>query len=183
MTNLPIFAERIILRLIESSDMYSIHELHSFPETDEFNTLGIPKSIEETNSIIKSWIAAHNIDKIKNYTFAIESKSDALFIGLFGLKLSEEKYKSAEVWFKIHPSFWNQGYGTEALNSVIDYGFKTLKLHRIEAGCAVNNIGSVKVMEKAGMTREGRRRQILPLKTGWSDNFSFSILESDERNT
>jgi RimJ/RimL family protein N-acetyltransferase len=37
------------------------------------------------------------------------------------------------------------------------------------------------VLEKAGMLREGRLRQVLPLKSGWSDNFEYSILETDER--
>lgn len=55
-----------------------------------------------------------------------------------------------------------------------------LKLHRIEAGCAVGNIASIKVLEKAGMIREGRLRQVLPLKSGWSDNFQYSILETDK---
>ena len=64
---------------------------------------------------------------------------------------------------------------------MIDFGFKTLKLHRIEAGCAVDNIGSIKVLERSGMIREGRKRQVLPLTTGWSVNFIYSLLESDER--
>jgi RimJ/RimL family protein N-acetyltransferase len=64
----------------------------------------------------------------------------------------------------------------------MNFGFKTLKLHRIEAGCAVDNIGSIKVLEKAGMTKEGRRREILPLKSGWSDNFEYAIVETDLKN-
>jgi ribosomal-protein-alanine N-acetyltransferase len=51
----------------------------------------------------------------------------------------------------------------------------------MEAGCAVDNKGSFTVLEKAGMVREGRLRQVLPLKSGWSDNFEYSILESDDR--
>ena len=65
---------------------------------------------------------------------------------------------------------------------MLNFGFNTLKLHRIEAGCAAENISSIKVLEKSGMLREGRLRQILPLKTGWSDNFQYSILETDERS-
>lgn len=64
---------------------------------------------------------------------------------------------------------------------MIRFGFDNLNLHRIEAGCAVNNIGSIKVLEKAGMVREGKVRQVLPLKTSWSDNFLYSILETDKR--
>ena len=91
------------------------------------------------------------------------------------------KYKSAEVWFKIHPDYWSKGFGTEALNAIIDFGFKELNLHRIEAGCAVENTGSVKLLEKVGMTREGGKRKALPLKTGWADNYEYAILQSEYR--
>ncbi len=181
MTEVEIIAERITLRLIKMSDLNSIHELHLLPETDEFNTLGIPQNINDTKSIIQSWIAENKLNKIKNYTFAIETKSDENFIGLFGLKLGDEKYKRGEVWYKIHSDHWNKGYATESLKAVIHFGFENLNLHRIEAGCAVENIGSIKVLEKAGMIREGRGRQVLPLKSGWSDNFEYSILDTDER--
>lgn len=77
--------------------------------------------------------------------------------------------------------YWGKGYGTEALNRILDFGFSGLKLHRIEAGCAVNNSASIKVLEKTGMIQEGRGRQSLPLKSGWSDNFKYAILESDQR--
>lgn len=182
MTPTILIAERIKLRLIASADLQSIHELYSLPETDEFNALGIPKNIEETEAVIKPWITEHKRIKIRNYTFTIEQKRDNKFIGLFGLKLGSEKYRRGEVWYKIHSDYWHRGFATEAVNLILDYGFKTLKLHRIEAGCAVDNIGSIKVLEKVGMHREGRGRQTLPLKSGWSDNFEYSILETDERN-
>jgi RimJ/RimL family protein N-acetyltransferase len=38
------------------------------------------------------------------------------------------------------------------------------------------------VMEKVGMTKEGHKRKILPLKSGWSDSFEYAILENDMRN-
>lgn len=181
MKKVKIVTERTLLKLIEISDLDAIHNLHSFPETDEFNALGIPENKEETKSIIEPWIAENNLSEIKNYTFAIQNKSDSEFMGLFGLKIGNAKYKRGEVWYKILPSFWKKGYATESLNAVINFGFETLKLHRIEAGCAVDNVGSIKVLEKAGMIKEGRRRQVLLLKTGWSDNFEYSILETDER--
>ncbi len=181
MNEFEILTERLKLRLIELSDLDSIHNLHSLPETDEYNALGIPKDIEETKSIIESWIAENKLEEIKNFTFAIENKSNEKFIGLFGLKLGSKKYNNGEVWYKINSDFWKQGFATEALKGVIDFGFITLQLHRIKAGCAVDNLGSIKVLEKAGMIREGRGRQVLPLKSGWSDNFEYAILETDKR--
>jgi len=174
-------SERIKLRLIQLSDLELIHNLHCLPETDEFNTLGIPKNIEETKSIIEPWIVENEKDEIKNYTFAIENNITEKFIGLLGLKLWNKKHRRGEIWYKIHSDHWRNGYATESVNLALDLGFGILKLHRIQAGCAVENIGSIKVLEKVGMIREGRGRQLLPLKNGWSDNFEYSILETDDR--
>ena len=181
---IEILTERTRVRLIELSDLDSIHKLHSLAETDEYNTLGIPKSIEETQSIIEPSITENSVGDIKNYTFAIESNVNNDFIGLFGLfglKIGHEKYKRAEVWYKIHTDYWNKGIATEVLAQMVNYGFEVLKLHRIQVGAAVGNIGSIKVLEKVGFIKEGRGREILPLKSGWSDNYEYAILETDER--
>ncbi len=92
------------------------------------------------------------------------------------------KFRIAEVWYKLHSNFWGKGYATECLNRILEFGFGELGLHRIEAGCAVENLGSIRVLEKAGMTREGRKRKVLPLKDGWSDNFHYAILATDLNN-
>lgn len=181
MTKTKLSTERLNLRLIELSDLDSIHTLHSLPETDKFNTLGIPKNIQETKSIIEGWIKENNKSESKNLTFAIEQIISKKFIGLIALKIGSEKFKNGEVWYKLHSGYWGKGFGTESLISIVNFGFEKIKLHRIEAGCAVDNIGSIKILEKVGMTREGRKRQVLPLKSGWSDNFEYAILETDER--
>ena len=171
--------DRLSLRLVEQSDLEAIHNLHSSPEIDKYNTLGIPKDIEETRKIVEALVIDNNKTKIHRHTFAIERMEDNQFIGLIALNLGSEKYKLAEVWFKFYPDYWNKGFATEALNRIIDFGFEKLRLHRIEAGCAVENLGSVKLLEKVGMTREGSKRKALPLKTGWADNYEYAILESD----
>ena len=173
---------RLNLRLITGSDLEAIHVLQSIPEVDRYNTLGIPKDFEETKKVMTPLLESNTKKEIDYYTFAIKQKSDNQFVGLIALKLGSKKYRNAEVWFKLNPMFWGKGYATEALVKLIDFGFGELKLHRIEAGCAIDNLASAKVLEKAGMQLEGRRRQTLPLKSGWSDNFEFSILETDTRN-
>ena len=181
MNTIEISSQRTVLRLINLTDVEAIHELHSLPETDRFNTLGIPENLADTQEIVAQWVTANQAENTTNYTFKIELNADHQFIGLFGLKLGNKKYRRGEVWYNIHSSYWNQGYATEVLAAMVDFGFDELGLHRIQAGCAVDNIGSIKVLEKVGMIREGRGREILPLKSGWSDNFEYSILESDER--
>lgn len=172
---------KIFLRLINQTDLYAIHDLHSQPKVDEFNTLGIPENIGQTKYIIDVWMSDHQEKNIRNYTFAILNTTKDQLIGLLGLRLSYPQYRRGEIWFKIHPDYWHQGYATEAVNLVLDFGFDTLSLHRIHAGCAVDNMGSIKVLEKVGMMREGRGRQVLPLQSGWSDNYEYAILSSDSR--
>ncbi|MEG1590695.1 GNAT family N-acetyltransferase [Chryseobacterium sp.] len=173
--------ERLNLRPISEQDVENIHKLHSLPETDEFNTLGIPKDIAETKTIAEKWISENNLENNKSYTFTVELIEEKEFIGLMGINLGKEKYKNAEVWFKFDFAFWNKGFATESLRKIIDFGFETLQLHRIEAGCAIENIGSISVLEKVGMLREAHTRQLLPLKSGWSDNYGYAILSTDLR--
>ena len=171
--------KRLLITPISLSDLKNIHALHSLPETDQFNTLGIPESMDQTREIIKDWVKKNTHEKNENFILKIELLENNTFIGLIALNLGHPKFRIAEVWYKLHPDFWNNGYATETLNKILEFGFSELKLHRIEAGCAVKNLGSIRVLEKVGMTREGRKRKVLPLKDGWSDNFHYAILSTD----
>lgn len=173
--------ERLSLKPISGSDIENVFELQSLEQTAKFNTSKVPIDINETKINVEKWIAENNKENIKHYTFAVELIDEEKFIGLIGLHLGKEHYKNAEVWFQFDYRFWNNGYATESLKKIIDFGFETLKLHRIEAGCAVENIGSISVLEKVGMLREAHTRKLLPLKSGWSDNYGYAILETDLR--
>ena len=114
-----------------------------------------------------------------SYIFCLNLADTNEFIGLIALNIGKRNYKTAEVWYKIHLDHWRQGYATEALTKLIDFGFNELKLHRIEAGCAVENIASSKVLEKVGMTKEGIKRKKLPIRGEWKDNYFYAILDED----
>ena len=179
MNTIILKTERLILRPITLLDLDYIHELHSLKETDEFNTLGIPTAIEETRVLLEKWIFENNKECTTHFTFAVELNAGDQIIGLIGINLGKIKYKNAEVWFKFHKDYWHKGYATESLKKVLRFGFDELNLHRIEAGCAVGNIGSIHVLEKTGMTREAHTRKLLPLPSGWSDNYGYAILATD----
>ena len=174
---ITLHSDRLVLRLIDNNDLQAIHELLSLPETDRYNALGIPEHLRITQEIVGKWVIEHNSENNDAYTFAIDLESDRKFLGLISIRLGKPKYRNAEIWFKLHLDSWGKGYATEAVRQILKFGFNELKLHRIEAGCAVENLASFKVLEKVGMLLEGRKRQVLPLKTGWSDSFEFAILE------
>ena len=171
--------KRLNIRQVSILDIDKIHELHSLPETDEFNTLGIPETIQTTNEIVKEWLVGQNSIPRTSYVFCIEHLSTNQFIGLMALNVGKANFRTAEVWFKIHVDFWRKGYTTEALTKLLAFGFSDLNLHRIEAGCAVENLASIRVLEKVGMTKEGMKRKILPIRGAWKDNYFYAILEED----
>lgn len=175
-------SKNLNLRLVNKSDLHAIHALLIIPETDRFNTLGLPENIDVTRTILKSWLKDNKKKTETNYTFVIENKLNNNFIGLFGLNLGRAIYKKGEVWYKILPEYWDEGFATESLQRILNFAFNDLKLHRIEAGCAVENNASYKVMEKVGMQKEGVCRKVLPLENGWSDTFEYAILDTDKRS-
>ncbi|RYH27828.1 MAG: N-acetyltransferase [Alcaligenaceae bacterium] len=140
--------------------------------------MGIPDSMEVTKGVLDNWLREQQLDPQSHYVFHISGQDDS-FAGLFGLRLGKPAYRVAEIWYKFHPAFWGRGYATEAVVAILALGFNDLQLHRIEAGCAVDNIASIRVLEKAGMQREGRCRKILPIRGEWHDNYIYAILEED----
>lgn len=171
--------KRLNIRELQWADLGNVHRLHSLPETDEFNTLGIPESLEVTETIINNWLEEKQLEPRKGYVFGIDLNDSNQFVGLIAINLGRPKFRRAEVWFKIHKDYWNKGYTTEALKKILEFGFCHLNLHRIEAGCAVENIASARVIEKAGMVREGLCRKDLPIRGVWKDSYSYAILEEE----
>ena len=176
---MELHTERLILKELTLADLNEVHQLHSFPEVDEFNTLGIPGSVETTEGILKDWLDQQKVTPRMSYTFSINLIQTNSFIGLIALNAGKPNFRTAEVWYKLHPAHWKQGYTKEALANLLKFAFLDLKLHRIEAGCAVENIASIKVLEKAGMIREGQKRKVLPIRGNWVDNYFYAMLETD----
>jgi ribosomal-protein-alanine N-acetyltransferase len=160
-------------------DLSDVHLLLTRPETDKYNTLGIPETIQRTEYLLTEWIIAQSEQPRMLFVFALENRNNNHWMGLIGLQLRELKFRSAEIWFKILPANWGDGFATESLNRMLAFAFRELNLHRVEAGCAVGNIASARVLEKAGMEREGIKRKILPIRGEWADAYSYAILEED----
>ncbi len=169
---------RLMLREITLEDIPLIHQLHSIPEVDTFNTLGLPESILVTENQIKPILAAQLEVPQTKYFFFIQDDTTH-FIGLAGINLGKPNYRMSEIWYKLNPAYWNKGYATEAVKRILNFCFNDLHLHRVTAGCATKNTASLRVLEKAGLMREAHHRKILPIRGDWIDNYEYAILEED----
>lgn len=95
------------------------------------------------------------------FTWAITRRGDDTLIGMIELRADGHK---ADFGYVLARAFWGQGLVTEALSAVLDFAFTLPGLYRVWGICDVDNVGSARVMEKAGLSFEGvlRRHTIHP---------------------
>ncbi len=176
-----LLTERLKIVELDISDVEEIHKMHLMHEVARYNTIGIPKDISETQSYLQPGIDDQRNEIRSIYNWFIRSKDKGEFIGEMGMSLAPERFKMAEIHYSLVPHQWGNGYALEAVKRIITFGFEELGLHRIQAGVATENLRSIKLLEKAGMPREGLKRKILPIRGEWKDNYHCAILEDDER--
>ncbi len=113
------------------------------------------------------------------YDWAVTDAVTGKMIGTCGFTKFDYTSNSAEVGYVLNPVFWGHGYASEALNTVLDYGFSNLKLNRIEARYMEGNSASRRVMDRVGMTYEGMLRQSLLIHGEYRNVCVCSILSSE----
>ncbi|MBI3804606.1 MAG: GNAT family N-acetyltransferase [Nitrospirae bacterium] len=96
-------------------------------------------------------------------------------IGTIGYIRWEREARSAEVGFILMNIYTGRGYMTEACRAVVGFGFEGMGLDRVEAKSLPNNLASIRVLEKVGMTCEGRFQGRLSSKGPLVDLDLFSI--------
>jgi [ribosomal protein S5]-alanine N-acetyltransferase len=100
-------------------------------------------------------------------------------IGLAGaVKLSRET-SEYELYYHLGRPYWGRGYATEAACAVIDSIFAMPLVHRVSAEAVAENTSSIRVLEKAGMKREGRLRGKFFKDGIYRDLYVYSILRNE----
>lgn len=149
---LEISTERFLLRSIDEKDKNYIFQGLSNPEVTKYYGVHFD-SLESTEIQMKFYA-----DLVKEGTgqwFAICSLNNNQFFGAVGLNNLNAIHQKAEIGFWLLPEFWGQGILQEAVPAICDFGFKELKLHRIEAFVETKNINSIRAMKRLNFIHEG----------------------------
>lgn len=168
--------QRLVLRPFTRADVATVVALVGDRAVAE-NTLSIPHPYTEVDA--EAWISQQQADWAANkaLNFAI-TQPDGTLCGSVGLSLYPA-YNMAELGYWIGRPYWSQGYATEAAAALIDFGFSTLGLNRINAVHFGDNPASGRVMEKLGMTKEGYRRRQTPKWGVYRDVALYGLLRED----
>lgn len=151
--------ERLILRKILPSDYFSTVKWYCDPEIAKFSMSRKPPSKRQVARFTCGRIRQYPNKAYYNWAIVYQGKMRG-YIELLPVRNNDRLYS---VSYKLDMSLKNQGIVTEALKAVIDYS-STQGLKGLLGFCDIENIGSKRVMEKAGMTRFGDPETDKPLK-------------------
>jgi RimJ/RimL family protein N-acetyltransferase len=94
----------------------------------------------------------------------------------------QEHHRNSFISLDILAAYQNKGYGSEAINWVLEWGFQIAGLHRIGIDTFSYNEGARRLYPKLGFVLEGRSRESLWYAGKWHDYLSFSMLEHEWRD-
>ena len=170
--------ERLILRPFSLNDAKDVQRLAGDFAVAE-TTLAIPHPYED--GMAEEWIGTHEKKSQEGteIVFAITHKTEKYLIGAIGISQINTQFEKAEIGYWIGKPYWNKGYCTEAVQAVLKYCFESLKLNKVYAAHFINNPPSGRVMQKAGMKKEGVLRQNVKKGEEYFDTPVYGILRSE----
>ena len=130
------------------------------------------KSIAEVEALI-----AKMSDISQRIQWAITLKNDSKLIGTIGYHTIEKENYRAEIGYMLHPDLWNTGLMSEAIATVIEYGFSEMKLHSIEAIINPENAVSRKTLKKFNFVKEGFYKENFYFDGKFYDSEVYSLLK------
>lgn len=155
------FTERLILRTVTEFYSQDVFEIRSNPEINNFLHRATPKNSFEALEFILN-IKRRSANK-EIIFWGILLQNNPKIIGTICLWKFSEDRKTAELGYELLPEFQGKGIMSEAVNFVLNYGFKDLHLHKIEAITNKYNSDSIKLLENLGFViNEIRRDEKFP---------------------
>lgn len=170
---------RLLLRPLRMSDAQDVFAYSRDPEVARHVLWEAHRSVADSRAYLRYIQRQYRSGAPSSY--GIVHKATGRVVGTIGFMWYSEENRSAEVGYSMARWLWNQGLMTEALRAVLDMGFHTLRLHRIEAQHETSNPASGRVMLKCGMRHEGTLRERVLNKGRFVDVELYAILHNEWR--
>lgn len=169
-----IYGEKTRLRRVEREDIPTFVRWFNDPEVREFLTMYRPISTAEE----EKWFEGQLEDK-DSELFAIET-ADGVHIGNIGLHRINWRDRNAELGIAIgEKEYWSQGYGSDAIRTLLRFAFEEMNLHRVFLRVFEDNARGIRSYEKCGFRHEGRLREAVYRKGRYYDELWLSVLRRE----
>jgi ribosomal-protein-alanine N-acetyltransferase len=168
--------ERLLIRDFTWADEAAVHGFASDPAATRFMEWG-PNDVHDTRAFIAMAVAQPAHRDRTEFEFAAVRAEPEQLIGSLSVRITDRQHQQGELGYIFDPAHWGRGYATEATRALLGFGFGTLGLHRIAATCHPDNVGSARVLEKAGMSFEGRMRDHKLVRGRWRDSLLYAAVD------
>lgn len=148
-------SDRLLLRRVVQEDSKALYDCLADPAVRAFTLFSHGGNLLFPGRLYRYFEDSYH--NLRDLHFVIESKQDRRLVGLCSLQYWTEKGRKARLGYLVSPAYWNKGYATESVQCVLQFGFGTLGLRRIEADCSVDNPASERVLQKCGLQYDGVR--------------------------
>lgn len=167
MSDYYLIGTRVSLRPIRKTDLPALVSWTNDPDVTAFMNIGtFPNTLEafeyEFDALTsdKTGALLQLPNYPKNLIFAICRNDNNKYIGNVGIFGLNWIHRVAEMRVLIgQKDEWGKGVASEAYSLAASYAFSRLNMRRLWAGARVDNIGSIRALEKIGFVREGTWRQ------------------------
>jgi len=176
--DLRIETERLLLRAYRPEDWTQVHAYARDPEVVRYLDWG-PNTEAETQAFIHRARAAGEQDPRQGYELAVIFKPTGALVGGAALRLDPQEPRSVELGYTLHRLAWGQGLGTELARALVQTGFGQLRARRVWARCRPENVGSCRVMKKAGLRFEEYLQNDRTVRGRRVDSFLCGLARED----
>lgn len=171
---------RLILRNFKESDLNDYRAIRSSPEFQRYYSEE-DAAIEKSDYLLELFISQASENPRLNYQLAIENMAGTL-IGSCGIRVVSEEEKQGSFGCEIAKEFWHQGFALEASQTLFNFGFQTLELHRIYAETISENSDAIALAKRLGMHLEAELRENRFFRNKWWNTAILAILSSEWKN-
>lgn len=168
---------RLHLRQILPSDAPALFAIHSDVEWMRWygvDPLTEPSQAVELAELFAAWFNAGT-----GFRWALERRSDGRLIGTCGLFRWNKSWRNCVIGYEVGRDCQRQGYMREALAAILDYGFGSMQLHRIQAETHPDNQASIALAARLGFRFEGVHREQAYWGSRFHDLNCYSLLAHD----
>ena len=139
----------------------------------------------EVNRWLETRWKTQTVDTVREYLAGVHARGDFLWaitangkhIGNIKLSSPHPIHQSCDIAYFIGDrAEWGKGYATRAVRVATGFALGASNVHRVQAGCYAANRASVRVLLKAGFSREGERVRALKTENGWDSELLFARL-------
>ncbi|MDZ7965722.1 MAG: GNAT family protein [Nostoc sp. DedSLP03] len=163
---------RLLLRETTLQDAEATFAVFSDPSVTQFHNLDTFTSIKEAIGVIER--RAQRFERGDGIRWGIARKQDNVLIGSCGFTWNPQEH-SAEVGYELASTFWRQGIMTEAVSTILQFGFEKMDLRFVIAQVMLENIASKKLLEKLGFHSQGVLKQYAFFKGQYHDLEQFVL--------